>query len=54
LQYAEYEIGPYVVGLPRLIIPFDKLNGVLKPEYLPQPKMKAPNAASTPVVDKSA
>jgi len=54
LQYAEYEIGPYVVGLPRLIIPFDKLNGVLKPEYLPQPKVKAPNAASTPVADKSA
>ena len=50
LQYAEYEIGPYVVGLPRLVIPFDKLQGVLKPEYLP--KVEAP-AASTPVANKS-
>lgn len=45
LQYGEYEIGPYVVGLPRLVIPFDQLKGVLKPEYLPQ--VEAP-AASTP------
>lgn len=36
LQYGEYEIGPYVVGLPRLVIPFDQLQGVLKPEYLPK------------------
>lgn len=35
LQYAEYEIGPYVVGLPRLTIPYAQLNGILKPEYLP-------------------
>jgi hypothetical protein len=28
LQYGEYEIGPYVVGLPRLVIPFDELQGV--------------------------
>jgi hypothetical protein len=34
LQYAEYEIGPYVVGLPRLVIPYHALNGVLKPEYV--------------------
>ncbi|AVZ86478.1 RsiV family protein [Acinetobacter sp. WCHA45] len=45
LQYAEYEIGPYVVGLPRLVIPFTELQGVLKPEYLP--KIDTP-AASTP------
>ncbi|ANF81031.1 hypothetical protein A3K93_01710 [Acinetobacter sp. NCu2D-2] len=36
LQYAEYEIGPYVVGLPRLVIPYDQLQGILKPQYLPQ------------------
>lgn len=42
LQYAEYEIGPYVVGLPRLVIPYEQLNGILKPEYLPQTE----NAAS--------
>ncbi|ENX61078.1 MULTISPECIES: RsiV family protein [Acinetobacter] len=45
LQYGEYEIGPYVVGLPRLVIPFSELQGVLKPEYLP--KIDTP-AASTP------
>jgi hypothetical protein len=51
LQYAEYEIGPYVVGLPRLTIPYAQLNGILKTEYLPptptaaseaQPAAKAP------------
>ncbi|EPF6145207.1 RsiV family protein [Acinetobacter baumannii] len=45
LQYSEYEIGPYVVGLPRLVIPYDQLQDVLKEEYLPQPKAKP---ASTP------
>lgn len=30
LQYGEYEIGPYVVGLPRLVIPYDQLQEVLK------------------------
>lgn len=35
LQYAEYEIGPYVVGLPRLEIPYEQLKTVLKKEYLP-------------------
>ena len=34
LQYAEYEIGHYVVGLPRLVIPYTELKGVLKPEYV--------------------
>ncbi len=46
LQYGEYEIGPYVVGLPRLVIPYDQLQDVLKEEYLPQPKVKP---ASAPV-----
>lgn len=36
LQYAEYEIGPYVVGLPRLTIPYAQLIGILKPTYLPE------------------
>ncbi|MCH4246926.1 MAG: RsiV family protein [Acinetobacter populi] len=35
LQYGEYDIGPYAVGLPRLVIPYDKLQGILKPQYLP-------------------
>jgi len=38
-----------VVGLPRLVIPFSELQGVLKPEYLP--KVDAP-AASTPVANE--
>lgn len=40
LQYAEYEIGPYVVGLPRLTLPYEQLKGVIKPEYLP-PELQA-------------
>ncbi|ENW06763.1 RsiV family protein [Acinetobacter beijerinckii] len=51
LQYAEYEIGPYVVGLPRLVIPFDQLQGVLKPEYLP--KVESPAASTVATTDKS-
>lgn len=39
LQYGEYEIGPYVVGLPRLTIPYDQLQGILKAQYLPQAKV---------------
>ena len=38
LQYAEYEIGPYVVGLPKLVIAYEDLDGILKPEYLPKSK----------------
>lgn len=50
LQYGEYDIGPYVVGLPRLVIPFSELQGVLKPEYLPKIDQPAAStaAASTP------
>lgn len=35
LQYGEYEIGPYAVGLPRLTIPYADLQGIIKPVYLP-------------------
>ena len=35
LQYAEYEIGPYVVGLPRLTIPYAELQGIVKAAFLP-------------------
>lgn len=51
LQYGEYEIGPYVVGLPRLVIPFDQLQGVLKPEYLP--KVESSAASTVATTDKS-
>lgn len=51
LQYGEYDIGPYVVGLPRLMIPYDQLKGVLKSQYFPaemqvdQPSSSAPIAS---------
>ena len=51
LQYGEYDIGPYVVGLPRLMIPYDQLKGVLKSQYFPaemqvdQPSSSAPVAS---------
>ena len=32
--YGQYEIGPYVVGMPEFTIPYAKLNGIIKPEYL--------------------
>ncbi|MDH1376453.1 RsiV family protein [Acinetobacter junii] len=51
LQYGEYEIGPYVVGLPRLVIPFDQLQGVLKPQYLP--KVETPATSTVAATDKS-
>lgn len=47
LQYAEYDIGPYVVGLPRLVIPYAELVDILKPEYLPAEfKQQAQTATS--------
>lgn len=39
LQYDEYEIGPYVMGLPRLTLPYEQLRTILKAEYLP-PEMQ--------------
>ncbi len=50
LQYGEYEIGPYVVGLPRLVIPYEQLQTILKKEYLPE--IKADEQKANPPVDK--
>ena len=50
LQYGEYEIGPYVVGLPRLVVPYSELQDILKPEYLP-PEVSAAPAPSAPKAD---
>ena len=53
LQYGEYEIGPYVVGLPRLTIPYEQLQGILKKQYLPQAEVKDQAvAASAATVNK--
>jgi hypothetical protein len=51
LQYGEYEIGPYVVGLPRLIVPYSELQDVIKTEYLP-PDVKTTAVPATPEADK--
>lgn len=52
LQYAEYEIGPYVVGLPRLTIPYAELQGILKAAYLPE--TEAASEASAQPAEASA
>ncbi|MDN5512278.1 RsiV family protein [Acinetobacter sp.] len=54
LQYGEYEIGPYVVGLPRLTIPYDQLQTVLKKAYLPQAEVKNKAAAVSAASDTKA
>lgn len=36
LTYQPYEIAPYAYGMPTLTIPYSKLRGVIKPEYLPK------------------
>lgn len=49
LQYGEYDIGPYVVGLPRLTIPYEQLQTILKKQYLPAfATTAAASAASEP------
>ena len=50
LQYGEYEIGPYAVGLPRLVIPYKYLQGVIKDQYLPvqaKPELEKADAQKT-------
>lgn len=54
LQYGEYDIGPYVVGLPRLTIPYDQLKGVLKPQYFPAEMQVDQPAVSSVVTDQKA
>lgn len=54
LQYGEYDIGPYVVGLPRLMIPYDQLKGVLKSEYFPAEMQVDQPSSSTPVASGKA
>ena len=54
LQYGEYEIGPYVVGLPRLTIPYDQLKGVLKTQYFPAEMQVDQPAVSSVVTDQKA
>lgn len=36
LQYQAYELGPYSEGMPSFDIPYARLRGVLRPEFLPE------------------
>ncbi|MFB2578922.1 MULTISPECIES: RsiV family protein [unclassified Acinetobacter] len=53
LQYGEYEIGPYAVGLPRLIIPYQDLRDVLEDQYLPPQQLAASDTVSSAVATAS-
>lgn len=35
LKYQPYSIGPYALGTPEIVIPYERLSGIFKPEYLP-------------------
>ena len=37
IRYQHYAIGPYAYGMPVLTIPYNKLNGIVKPRFLPKP-----------------
>ena len=36
IRYQHYSIGPYAYGMPVLSIPYSKLDGVIKPRFLPK------------------
>ncbi|SUD89914.1 RsiV family protein [Psychrobacter phenylpyruvicus] len=41
LTYQPYEIAPFAFGMPTLIVPYAKLKGIVKPEYLPKPTIQS-------------
>ncbi len=38
--YNDYEIAPYYMGSTKMIVPYDELKSVLKPEYFPKETAK--------------
>lgn len=59
LQYGEYEIAPYAMGLPSLTIPYQDLQGILKKSYLPKnidstPASQSQSTASAPAPNNEA
>jgi hypothetical protein len=36
LKYQPYALGPYSMGTPELVIPYARLTGIFKPEFLPK------------------
>ena len=41
VYYQHYEIASFAEGDPQLVIPYDKLKGILKGKYLPLPNETA-------------
>jgi hypothetical protein len=37
LKYQPYALGPYSMGTPEIVIPYVRLAGIFKPEFLPKP-----------------
>lgn len=37
VKYDPYQIAPYSSGQPELLIPYDRLSGALRPEFIPAP-----------------
>lgn len=33
--YNQYELGPYAAGIIKVVLPYEELDGILSPEYLP-------------------
>ena len=38
ITYDPYEIGPFAMGMPTLVIPYSELQGILRPELMPRTK----------------
>ena len=36
IRYQHYSIGPYAYGMPVLSIPYSKLGGIIKPQFIPK------------------
>lgn len=36
IRYQHYSIGPYAYGMPVLSIPYSKLGGIIKPNFIPK------------------
>ena len=34
LKYQAYDIGPYAFGQPELLVPYSKLSGIIKPQFV--------------------
>lgn len=48
VKYEVYTIAPYSMGHVELKIPYPRLNGVLKPELFPRPRLKLSSPCSSP------